>query len=348
MMIHLFCVLLGICAEPQDAAPPPLVFEEPQPAAVEGQLQAPLLQPMAPAPASPLPPEAWGDIQVVPLTVPPTLAALPAPTIVPPSVEVPAAAAPAAVPPHGLPAWRRFAVAPAQANGKPALTIMIDDMGLNGVQTARAVALPAPMTLSWMPYAPHVSQQAANAAARGHETMVHMPMEALGRLYPGPDALRTWLPPDTNLAYLRAALDIIPNAVALNQHEGSVASLSVPLMDEVMVELKQRGLAFVDSLTIPHSVALRRAQAAGLPSVARDVFLDNDPNPAAIRARLAEAEAIARHYGHVIAIGHPRGATMDVLEQYVPGLAARGFVLWPVSATIAAENRMQLSQAPVP
>ncbi len=303
----------------------------------------------AAAPASPAP------VLPVPVLPAPVLAA---PAVAPPeppaAAKIPALAvapvirvAPLDDAPRGLPAWRRFAVAPPPADGKPTLTIMIDDMGLSGVQTARAVALPAPMTLSWMPYAPHVTQQASNAAARGHETMLHMPMEAFGHMFPGPDSLRTWLPPETNLAYLRAALDAVPNAIGLNQHEGSVASLSVPLMDEVMGELKDRGLAFVDSLTIPHSVALRRAQAAGLPAVARDVFLDNDPNPAAIRARLAEAEAIARHYGHAIAIGHPRPATMDVLEHYLPTLAARGFVLWPVSATIAAENRIQLSEAPV-
>ena len=39
----------------------------------------------------------------------------------------------------------------------------------------------------------------------------------------------THLPPETNLASLRAALDVVPGSVGLNQHEGSVASLSVPL-----------------------------------------------------------------------------------------------------------------------
>jgi polysaccharide deacetylase 2 family uncharacterized protein YibQ len=242
-----------------------------------------------------------------------------------------------------LPAWRRFAMPAAPAEGRPILVIIIDDMGLNRPQSARAVALPGPLTLSWMPYAQDLPSQIGRGHANGHETMLHMPMEPLGHTNPGPNALRTWLPPATNLAYLRAALDSIPGAVALNQHEASVASLSVPLMDLVMGELHARGMGFVDSVTISHSVALRRALADGVPAVARDVFLDNSPEPAAIRVQLAQAEEVARRTGLSISIGHPRLTTMDVLESYLPALAPRGFVLWPVSAAIMARNPVQLT-----
>jgi polysaccharide deacetylase 2 family uncharacterized protein YibQ len=156
------------------------------------------------------------------------------------------------------------------------------------------------------------------------------------------------LPPETNLAWLRAALDSVPGAIGLNQHEGSVASLSVPLMDLVMRELKARGMIFVDSLTIQHSVALARARANGVPGIPRDVFLDNSPDPASIRAQLAQTEEIARRYGHALAIGHPRQTTVDVLAQYLPTLAAHGFVLWPVSATLEAQLRLQMVRRTMP
>lgn len=245
-----------------------------------------------------------------------------------------------------LPAWRRFAVPVEAAEGRPVLVFLIDDMGLNRTQSARAVALPGPLTLSWMPYAQDLPEQIGQGRAHGHETMVHMPMEPLGHSNPGPNALRTWLPPATNLGYLRAALDSIPGAVALNQHEASVASLSAPLMDLVMGELHTRGMGFVDSVTISHSVALRRALADGVPAVARDVFLDNSPDPAAIRVQLAQAEEMARRYGLSVSICHPRTTTMDVMERYLPRLAERGFVLWPVSAAIMAKNPVMVSGDP--
>jgi polysaccharide deacetylase 2 family uncharacterized protein YibQ len=209
------------------------------------------------------------------------------------------------------------------------------------------VALPGAVTLAWLPYAPRLTEQVAAAAARGHEAMLDMPMEALGRPDPGgPDALRTWLPPATNLASLRAALDLLPGAVALKQHEGSVASLSVPLMDLVMDELKARRMAFLDGETMPHSAALARAGAAGLPAAGRDLSIDNDPNPSAIRARLADVEEIARRSGHAILIGHARATTMDVLEQYLPTLPAHGVMLWPISASIAARGGIDAGGAP--
>jgi polysaccharide deacetylase 2 family uncharacterized protein YibQ len=76
------------------------------------------------------------------------------------------------------------------------------------------------------------------------------------------------------------------------------------------------------------------------------VFLDNSPDPNAIRAQIADMEATARRNGHVIAIGHPRATTMDVLAAYLPTVAARGFVLWPVSATVAAAKNVQMAQRP--
>lgn len=247
-----------------------------------------------------------------------------------------------------LPAWQRLAVRAPDPLGRPTIAILLDDMGLNRPQSTRATMLPGPLTLSWMSYAPNVTEQAQAAAARGHETMLHMPMEPLGRTDPGPDALRTWQTPADNLARLRAALDRLPLAIGLNQHEGSIASLSVPLMDLVMGELKSRGLVFIDSLTIQNSVALARARAMEVPSIPRDVFLDNTPDHAAIRAQLAQTETIARRTGHALAIGHPRTATVDVLEKYLPTVEARGFVLWPVSATLSAQLSRQLVAAPPP
>ena len=241
---------------------------------------------------------------------------------------------PVIVPPKP-PAWRRYAVAAPDAEGKPTLTVVIAAMGVDPVQSARAVALPGPLALAWAPEAPRLAAQLAAATAHGHEAMLDMPMEGLGRPEPGAATLRTWLPPAANAARLRAALDRVPNAVALMPWEGGVAVLSVPLMDLVMAELAARRMAFLDGPAPPHDVARSRAAAAGLPALAPDMLIDADASPAMIRVRLLEAEAIARRDGHAVVEGRARAATLDVLEQYLPTVSARGFVLWPVSAAIA-------------
>lgn len=250
-----------------------------------------------------------------------------------PNVSPPAATLMPAV--AQLPAWKRFAVPVRPHDGRPVLALMIDDMGVNRAQTARAMALPGPLTLSWLPYARELGQQVAEGAARGHETMLHMPMEPMGHLDPGPNALRTTLTAEQNLLYLRAALAEMPTAVGLNQHEGSVASLSVPLMDLVMGQLAPREMLFVDSLTVVGSVAIHRARAAGLPSLPRDVFIDNSGEAGQIAHWINQAELIARHYGLCVAIAHPRQHTMDALEVALPEMIKRGVVLWPMSAAVA-------------
>jgi polysaccharide deacetylase 2 family uncharacterized protein YibQ len=242
------------------------------------------------------------------------------------------------------PPWRRYAVPPPVGDDRPAITIVIDDMGVIHPGTERAIVLPGPLTLSWFPFAPRLAEQVAAGAARGHETTLHMPMQASPNtpLQVGPDPLRVDLPAEVNLARLRAAMAAVPRAVGLNNHMGTVATHDPALMDIVATETREQGMLFLDSVTIPHSVALQRAELAGVPTAARDVFIDNSAHPADIAVQLESIEAIARRFGHVIAIGHPRPHTLDALETWLPGLPGRGFALWPLAATIARRNGLPL------
>lgn len=248
-------------------------------------------------------------------------------------------------PQAAVPAWRRNAIAPPPQDGKPAITIVIDDMGWMHPLTERAAALPGPLTLSWFPFAPRLPAQVAAAMARGHETMLHMPMQAgtNSTLQTGPDPLRVDLAPEVNLARLKTALAAVPMIVGLNNHMGTVATRDPALMDIVAGETRAQGLLFLDSITIPHSVALSRATAAGVPAAGRDVFIDWRNDPPTIATQLAEIEATARRHGHCIAIGHPRPHTMAALEAWLPTLAGKGFALWPMSATVAWRNNLPLT-----
>ena len=252
--------------------------------------------------------------------------------------------------PDLVPRWQKFAVPRKRGDRRPMLSIVIDDMGYMHPGTERAVALPGPLTLSWFPFASNLPTQVAVAAARGHEATLHMPMQALSdSLYQtGPDPLRIDLPAAENLRRLRAALDVVPQTVGLNNHMGSVATRDIPLMDLVALEAKSRGMLFLDSLVIGHSVAYRQSALIGVPAASRDVFIDDSRDKAMMRHQLAEAVWIAKRYGHVIAIGHPRPATLDVLEAWLPGAEAReGVALTPLSAVVAHRNAIPMVIPPV-
>jgi polysaccharide deacetylase 2 family uncharacterized protein YibQ len=248
-----------------------------------------------------------------------------------------------------LPRWQRYAVAAPVADGRPIIAIVIDDLGVIHPGTARAVALPAPVTLAWFPFAHNLSEQVGAATIRGHEALLHMPMQAFGNsiAWTGPDPLRIDLPPEENMRRLIAAIDAVPDTVGLNNHMGSVATRDVALMNLVAQEMKRRGMLFLDSLTISHSVAAPEAQAAGVPSALRDVFLDNVRDVQPVLEQLDMTERVARKVGHAIAIGHPHPATLDALEEWLPGVEAKGFVLWPLSATVALRNDIPMPQPTV-
>ena len=85
---------------------------------------------------------------------------------------------------------------------------------------------------------------------------------------------------------------------------------------------------------------MREAAANGVPHAARDVFLDDDPIPAAIDRQLARVERVARHSGSAIAIGHGHDPTIAALRSWLPTLREKGFALVPLSAVV--RHRMNL------
>jgi polysaccharide deacetylase 2 family uncharacterized protein YibQ len=95
--------------------------------------------------------------------------------------------------------------------------------------------------------------------------------------------------------------------------------------------LHDRGLFFIDSRTSSASRAFEAARRAGVPAAARNVFLDDDEQPATIRRQLEHAERLAREQGSCLAIGHPHPATLDVLAEMLPEIEARGVRLVPAS-----------------
>ena len=215
------------------------------------------------------------------------------------------------------------------------IAIVIDDMGLDRKRSARVVGLPAPLTLAWLPYANDLPNQTKVARAAGHELMVHIPMEPQASdIDPGPDAMRVGIGNAELLRRLDRGLKSFDGYIGVNNHMGSRFTEDAAGMKVILGELQRRGLMFLDSRTTSHSVASGIARGMHLPALGRDVFLDDDMSPAAVRESLAKVEAVARRQGYAIAIGHPHDATVDALVSWLPAVAAKGFALVPVSAIL--------------
>lgn len=238
------------------------------------------------------------------------------------------------------PAWLRHAVSAPRTTGQPMIAVVIDDLGVDRRRSEKVVGLRAPLTLAWMTYADNLPQITAQARHRGHELMLHVPMQPQAESYdPGPDVLEITLHPDEIRRRLVWGLNRFDGFVGINNHMGSRFTADRIGMRVVMEELNRRGLMFLDSVTTDKSVAPELAKRFGVPFAARHIFLDNEQSVASVRAQLAKAEAHARKHGSAIAIGHPHDATIEALASWLPGLDGKGIVLVPVTAILKANGQ---------
>jgi hypothetical protein len=115
----------------------------------------------------------------------------------------------------------------------------------------------------------------------------------------------------------------------------------------VIEELRSRGLLFLDSRTAATTVGEMLARRQGVPTVARNVFLDDETSAPAIDARLADAEQAARRKGAAVAIGHAHDATLAALAAWLPTLAGKQLVLVPLTAIVRRnENGINTTMTP--
>ena len=260
------------------------------------------------------------------------LSAAPEPTTTPtPTPEVTPTATPTSEPtPSAAPTASASALPRAGNPNAPKLAIIVDDCG-QWVDTERGfIALPVPVTLSVLPDVHATTTIMREAAAAGKGVMLHLPMETISGLNPGPGKVTTEMTDAQITQQVEDDLAQVPLAKGVNNHEGSKASADPRVMRDVVDVLAKHGdLFFIDSRTSAKSVGEQVAAAAGLPTASRDVFLDNKADVAYTEGQLREAAAIAKRTGSAIAIGHPRPTTLEAVRAMIPELQAEGitFVL---------------------
>ncbi len=219
---------------------------------------------------------------------------------------------------------------PSLTRGQSKIAIVIDDVGLDMAGSHRAVALPSFVTLSYIPYSLRLHEQTRAAIDAGHELLLHMPMEPVGSADPGPNALLLELSKDELRQRLDTALASFTGYDGMNNHMGSKFTADADAMELVINELQQRHVFFLDSRTSAQSVGARIAHEHGVPSISRDIFLDDDMSSKAVRNQLEQTERVARHKGYAVAIGHPHAVTLQTLEEWIPDAQRRGFEFVPI------------------
>ena len=201
------------------------------------------------------------------------------------------------------------------------IALIIDDVGYDLKQVRRMLALPFPVALSILPYAPHAKKAANLASDHGREVMLHLPMEAMGQIANGKigdDFLRADMPQSEARQRMLDAMERVPHISGINNHMGSLLTSMAGPMRWVMDICRQKGLFFVDSRTSKETVAAKQARLAGISWGERRVFLDHDPDLESLKSAWNLAKRYLARDGYCIVILHPHAETLDFLERHLP------------------------------
>ncbi|WP_299144508.1 divergent polysaccharide deacetylase family protein [uncultured Dialister sp.] len=215
---------------------------------------------------------------------------------------------------------------------KGRLAVVIDDAGRDLESQHVYESLGIPLTLAVMPNQVHTRDAALSWHAHGMPVILHQPMESVSGIGMEPKVILTSMSDEAVRSLLKDSLSQVPEAVGINNHQGSKATIDRRTMDVVMNELHHRHLFFFDSRTNSTTAADAAAAAYGVPYVRNDLFVDNEADVAAISAMIREAAKRAQKYGTYVIIGHCRPKTAEAFRQMVPQLEKEGIQFVYVSS----------------
>lgn len=217
----------------------------------------------------------------------------------------------------------------AQADSRPILALVIDDLGYSLELGKAAIELDGDHTYAILPGATHTRQLALHAKQLDKEVILHLPMQSIGSASKRePHALNESMDEDQLTSKVHSLLAQIPYIRGVNNHMGSHLTEFDFFMRPVMDSIRAYNpdLYFLDSRTSPRSVAHTQALDSGLSATTRDVFLDNEANHESIRLQYKIWLEKARNNGSAIAIGHPYPQTIQVLRENLPEVSGFRFL----------------------
>ncbi len=208
------------------------------------------------------------------------------------------------------------------------IVLVIDDFGYrNDNISDRFLNLSIPITCAIIPG--HIASKkfAKKAVSYGKEVIIHMPMES-ENYSPGEDEYKLLTSMTSELLEnkLIQAFESLPEAIGMNNHQGSKATSDSKTMTVLASVLKDRGKYFIDSRTSSLTIGEKTMISFGVPTARRNIFLDNNNDLDKIEEQMNKLANSAKKNGVAVGLGHARKNTLSVIEKVVPDLLDKGFV----------------------
>lgn len=214
------------------------------------------------------------------------------------------------------------------------LAVVIDDAGLDLESQRIYEKIGVPFTLAVMPNKIYTAEAAAEWARYGLPVILHQPMESVSGSGMEDKTILTSMSDEEIRHMLLESLAQVPQAVGINNHQGSRATTDGRVMGVVMNELSHKNLFFFDSRTNTTTAADSAAASYGVPYARNDLFVDNSADESEIRSMIQEGANRAKARGSYIIIGHCRPHTAAAFRDMVPQLKAQGIQFVPVSSLL--------------
>lgn len=219
------------------------------------------------------------------------------------------------------------------------VAIIIDDIGYRKTDT-NVLQLPSNITLSVLPHTPYGKSLAVKGYRNHHEIMLHIPMEAENGKFLGPGGLTSDMDEVTIRKSLKQAFDEIPFAIGVNNHMGSLLTSLHQPMSWVMKFIKEQNVMFIDSVTSSKSKVGAIAKSLGVPTLQRNIFLDNNLEHAYIAQQFSKFIKQAKKHDIAIAIAHPHPETIASIKRLLPLLAEQNIELVPISQLLQHQTHL--------
>ena len=213
--------------------------------------------------------------------------------------------------------------------------ILVTGVGLSRAATMAAInKLPGEVSLVFEPYGPDLKGWLLRARLAGHEVFVGLPMESenFPAEDPGPLALSTTVQVAENMKRLHSILSSFAGYVGVVSTMGSKFSEAEGQLKPILVELKKRGLMFVDGGAIARSVAPQIAVEIDLPRAKNNLTLDDPPSPENVSKKLRQLEKLIKSNTTAIATIRAYPSSIEKLAEWIGTLSEKQLALVPVSA----------------
>jgi uncharacterized protein len=217
----------------------------------------------------------------------------------------------------------------------PKIVLILGGMGLNEKLTASAAKdLPADVTMAFAPYGNNLQAQVDKARANGHEVLLQLPLEPVGypATNPGPKTLLTDNDEAQNQDALYWHMSRFAGYTGIVNYMGGRYLASSKAVKPLLLELRKRGLLFIEDGSLPLSATEETAKTLQLQVRRAQTVIDADPNAEAITTALGLLEDEARTNGVAIGTGSGLDVTIKTVSDWAKAAAERGIIIVPASA----------------